>query len=143
MLTFTLIFKPELIIQMKRDAIAAIFYVSNWWYISQNVDYFNQFAIEPLKHLWSLAIEEQFYLLFPLVITFLLHRFKQKYYSNAIYCIVDFFRTYDSDSFITGDNSRVYFGTDTRLQTFCGCILAFIWPPFALKKIFLKRLSYH
>lgn len=47
---------------MKRDAIAAIFYVSNWWYISQNVDYFNQFAIEPLKHLWSLAIEEQFYL---------------------------------------------------------------------------------
>jgi peptidoglycan/LPS O-acetylase OafA/YrhL len=33
------------------------------WYISQNVDYFNQFAIEPLKHLWSLAIEEQFYLL--------------------------------------------------------------------------------
>jgi peptidoglycan/LPS O-acetylase OafA/YrhL len=33
------------------------FYVSNWWYISQNVDYFNQFAIEPLKHLWSLAIE--------------------------------------------------------------------------------------
>ena len=84
---------------MKRDAIAAIFYVSNWWYISQNVDYFNQFAIEPLKHLWSLAIEEQFYLLFPLVITFLLHRFKPKYYSNAIYCIVDFFRTYDSDSF--------------------------------------------
>ena len=65
-LTFTLIFKPELIIQMKRDAIAAIFYVSNWWYISQNVDYFNQFAIEPLKHLWSLAIEEQFYLLFPI-----------------------------------------------------------------------------
>lgn len=43
--------------------------------------------------------------------------------------------------FITGDNSRVYFGTDTRLQTLLlGCILAFIWPPFALKKDISKKI---
>lgn len=144
-LTFTLIFKPELIIQMKRDAIAAIFYVSNWWYISQNVDYFNQFAIEPLKHLWSLAIEEQFYLLFPLVITFLLHRFKPRNIIQTLFIVsLISLGLMIVIHFITGDNSRVYFGTDTRLQTLLlGCILAFIWPPFALKKIFLKRLSYH
>ena len=125
---------------MKRDAIAAIFYVSNWWYISQNVDYFNQFAIEPLKHLWSLAIEEQFYLLFPLVITFLLHRFKPRNIIQTLFIVsLISLGLMIVIHFITGDNSRVYFGTDTRLQTLLlGCILAFIWPPFALKKIFLK-----
>ena len=123
-LTFTLIFKPELIIQMKRDAIAAIFYVSNWWYISQNVDYFNQFAIEPLKHLWSLAIEEQFYLLFPLVITFLLHRFKPRNIIQTLFIVsLISLGLMIVIHFITGDNSRVYFGTDTRLQTLLlGCI---------------------
>lgn len=50
-LIFTLLFKPELIISIKHDAIAAIFYVSNWWYIYQDVDYFNQFAVAPLRHL--------------------------------------------------------------------------------------------
>ena len=35
----------------------------------------------------------------------------------------------------TGNNSRVYFGTDTRLQTLLlGCLLAFIWPPFSFRK---------
>ncbi|MGE3039228.1 acyltransferase family protein [Staphylococcus aureus] len=141
-LTFTLIFKPELIIQMKRDAIAAIFYVSNWWYISQNVDYFNQFAIEPLKHLWSLAIEEQFYLLFPLVITFLLHRFKPRNIIQTLFIVsLISLGLMIVIHFITGDNSRVYFGTDTRLQTLLlGCILAFIWPPFALKKDISRKI---
>ena len=99
---------------MKRDAIAAIFYVSNWWYISQNVDYFNQFAIEPLKHLWSLAIEEQFYLLFPLVITFLLHRFKPRNIIQTLFIVsLISLGLMIVIHFITGDNSRVYFGTDT------------------------------
>lgn len=107
--------------------------------------YFNQFAIEPLKHLWSLAIEEQFYLLFPLVITFLLHRFKPRNIIQTLFIVsLISLGLMIVIHFITGDNSRVYFGTDTRLQTLLlGCILAFIWPPFALKKDISKRLSYH
>ena len=57
----TLLFEPQQIIRVKHD-IAALFYVSNWWYIAKDVNYFEQFSFMPLKHLWSLAIEEQFYL---------------------------------------------------------------------------------
>ena len=135
-LIFTLLFKPELIISIKHDAIAAIFYVSNWWYIYQDVDYFNQFAVAPLKHLWSLAIEEQFYIFFPVIILFLLKKFKPKTITiilivTSLLSLLAMFVIHS----VTGDNSRVYFGTDTRLQTLLlGCILAFIWPPFVLKK---------
>ncbi|EHS04530.1 acyltransferase domain protein [Staphylococcus lugdunensis VCU139] len=87
-LVFILLFKPDLIIEIKKDAIAAFLYVSNWWYISQNVDYFNQFAIAPLKHLWSLAIEEQFYVFYPIVVFFLFKRFKpQKNHTYIMDCL--------------------------------------------------------
>ena len=58
--TATLLLKSDNIIRVKHDIIAAIFYVSNWWYIAKDVNYFEQFSFMPLKHLWSLAIEEQF-----------------------------------------------------------------------------------
>src|SRR5580698_3283056 len=45
---------------------AAIGYVSNWWLIGQNASYFSRFGPpSPLGHLWSLAVEEQFYLIWP------------------------------------------------------------------------------
>ncbi|MBO1198187.1 acetyltransferase [Staphylococcus simiae] len=140
-LMFTLLFKPELIIQMKKDAIAAIFYVSNWWYIAQNVDYFNQFAIEPLKHLWSLAIEEQFYVFFPPILLLLLHKLKPRKIIQTLFIIsVISLVLMIVIHLLTGDNSRVYFGTDTRLQTLLlGCILAFVWPPFSLRKDVAKK----
>ena len=68
----TLLFEPRQIIRVKHDIIAALFYVSNWWYIAKDVNYFEQFSFMPLKHLWSLAIEEQFYLFFPFVLVILL-----------------------------------------------------------------------
>ncbi len=48
---------------------AAAGYVSNWWLIAQNSSYFSRFAPPtPLGHLWSLAVEEQFYLIWPWLI---------------------------------------------------------------------------
>lgn len=135
-LIYTLLFKPELIISIKHDAIAALFYVSNWWYIIQDVDYFNQFAVAPLKHLWSLAIEEQFYLFFPFILLGLLKFFKKR--TTMIILLIISLLSLTAMITIhmyTGNNSRVYFGTDTRLQTLLlGCLLAFIWPPFSFRK---------
>jgi len=48
---------------------AAAGYVSNWWFIAQNSSYFARFGPpSPLGHLWSLAVEEQFYLIWPFVV---------------------------------------------------------------------------
>ncbi|WP_421118203.1 acyltransferase family protein [Aquihabitans daechungensis] len=55
--------------QIRGDVYAALLYVSNWWYISQDADYWAiSLAPSPLQHLWSLAIEEQFYVVWPLIV---------------------------------------------------------------------------
>ncbi|WP_114603738.1 acyltransferase family protein [Staphylococcus sp. EZ-P03] len=133
----TLLFQREEIVKVKHDAIAAIFYVSNWWYIAKDVNYFDQFSFEPLKHLWSLAIEEQFYLFFPLVLILLLAKIKKHKQVVLIFWIVSLASLLAMVVIAQpGMNfSRVYFGTDTRLQTLLlGVILAFFWPPNRLKK---------
>src|ERR671918_435131 len=55
------------------DALAALAYVANWWLMDRGGDYFAATAApSPLQHTWSLGIEEQFYLLWPLIVAGLL-----------------------------------------------------------------------
>ncbi|EHV5273479.1 acyltransferase family protein [Staphylococcus pseudintermedius] len=135
-IVLSLIFMPTEIQKVRADSIAAIFYVSNWWYIMQNVDYFEQFAVQPLKHLWSLAIEEQFYLVFPIVLLSLLSFIRRLKLIRIIFLILLVISMIAMMVlYVPNENvARVYFGTDTRIQTLLmGVLLALVWPPFQLK----------
>jgi peptidoglycan/LPS O-acetylase OafA/YrhL len=95
--------------------LSAVFYVSNWNLIAQHQSYFDQFtSLSPLQHLWSLAIEEQFYLLWPIVVIACLSR------SRKLLIGVTAVATLASIGLMAfflgeGDPSRSYYGTDTRM----------------------------
>jgi peptidoglycan/LPS O-acetylase OafA/YrhL/lysophospholipase L1-like esterase len=115
---------------------AAAGYFSNWYIIAKNQSYFARFAPPaPLDHLWSLAVEEQFYLLWPLLLIggLLLLR---KWHARTAWLIlptglaaagsaVAMLMLYQPGM----DPTRVYEGTDTRaFGLLIGAMLALAWP---------------
>ncbi len=126
------IFQPSLIASLKQDSIAAVFYYSNWWYIFHDLSYFESFGPPSLlNHFWSLAVEEQFYILWPIIILIGLRFMKRK----SLLFLVTIAGAIISTLlmallFVPGsDPSRVYYGTDTRaFSLLIGAALAMMWP---------------
>ena len=73
-------FRPELLNNLKSAVLPAVFFFSNWWYIFNGTPYFS-YSVTPslLNHLWSLAVEAQFYLLWPALLI-VLQRFVKKHW---------------------------------------------------------------
>jgi peptidoglycan/LPS O-acetylase OafA/YrhL len=133
---------PVLAVLLARDALprlredipAAFFYITNWVYIVREIPYFDAFGRPPLlQQLWSLAVEEQFYVLWPVLLLLLIRTLKNDRYKlmaatfflvalSSIWMAV----LYSPD----GDPLRIYYGTDTRAAGFLmGALLAMIWSP--------------
>ena len=120
------------------DAIFGYIYSSNWWYIFHKLDYFDSFGSQsPFKHLWSLAIEEQFYMIFPLLFLLINRKKKDKdgfhkLNRNFLYVILGVILVSLIAHIILFDInniSRIYFGTDTRaFSLLVGVVGAILYP---------------
>ena len=64
---FAALFQREILGTLRGDVVAALFYGFNWFQVWVGTSYFTSFEFVPLRHLWSLAVEEQFYLIWPVV----------------------------------------------------------------------------
>src|SRR5277367_799141 len=63
------LFSPEAVAGLRDDAVAAFFWMANWMFVANKTDYFTQGAPpSPLQHAWSLGVEEQYYIVWPLLL---------------------------------------------------------------------------
>ncbi len=130
-LAFAVVVVPDEIARLRTDAVAAVAYVTNWHLIAGDRSYFETIGRPSLfTHLWSLAIEEQFYLVWPLVLAVLLMAGRRVGLAVTLLGAIGS-ATWMAMLFNPGaDPSRVYYGTDTRLTgLLLGAALAFVWVP--------------
>jgi peptidoglycan/LPS O-acetylase OafA/YrhL len=131
------IVEPDRIDQLRGDAIASLAYFANWHFILGHQSYFEQFQRPSLfTHLWSLSVEEQFYLFWPLVFAagmklFGRGRLLLGVVAGALASVVLAWILFDPGS----DASRVYYGTDTHaVGLLAGVALAMVWSPIELRR---------
>jgi peptidoglycan/LPS O-acetylase OafA/YrhL len=135
-LTFAVVFLPGEVAGLRGDVIAAFGYVTNWYLIFGQESYFEAVGRPSLlQHLWSLAVEEQFYLIWPPILALGLcigatRLRRQRMLRVAIFGAVASAMAMALLYTPGADPSRIYYGTDTRATgLLCGAALAFLWSP--------------
>lgn len=116
-----------------REVFAAVVYVTNWDLILRDVSYFESFdRPSQLRHLWSLAVEEQFYLLWPLVFVGLSRFLSRRLVLAVVLLLAAASLAWMIRLYTPGeDPSRVYFGSDPRAFTILiGVALGLVWRPW-------------
>lgn len=136
------IWAPETMRRFVTDSPFAIFGGMNWWLVFRHTDYFDSIARPPLlQHTWSLGVEAQFYLVWPLILLLVLRYFgKNKIPGAALFIaavsgITLLVVSFQIDAAHASQTSHVYFGTDTHsIGLFLGAALAVSWIPQNLKE---------
>ncbi|GGG83477.1 acyltransferase family protein [Paenibacillus radicis (ex Gao et al. 2016)] len=123
---------------LRGELLSSLAYVYNWQMIFQHVSYFERFGPpSPFGHIWSLAVEEQFYLVWPLVLVLLLHFVPKR--GKLALCLLG---AAACSALLMAllyqpgvDPSRVYYGTDTRaFALLIGAALAVVCPSSRLSE---------
>ena len=124
------IFNHVMLTKMRPDILPSLLFFNNWWQIAQDVSYFNALGDpSPLTHFWSLAIEEQFYLVWPPLLLAMVSAHMSK--PNTRRVVVGLAAASAIAMMVlynpAADPSRVYYGTDTRVfSLLLGAWMAFI-----------------
>ena len=122
-----------------KDFLASVLGFNNWWQIFNKVSYFEAAGVpSPFTHCWSLAIETQFYLIYPLILLGIYKLAKSRGEGRAkrgllfagvtlllaLISVILMIVLFDPQQ----DASRVYYGTDTRVFSLLfGALLAILW----------------
>ncbi len=141
---------PGALDQIRADALATLGYAANWRQIAHGHSYWDLFrSPSPLEHTWSLAIEEQFYLIWPLVlvVVFWWRRSAPAVLAVSLVGIAASFTAMLLQYSPGSDPQRVYLGTDTRASSILiGAALAALvavtgWTPRRMRRAVLEVLG--
>lgn len=135
--TVWVVFHQREVAQLRGDMVGALTYVTNWYQIIVKQSYFEAIGRpSPLRHLWSLAVEEQFYIMWPVVLAviFKVTRARRNQMilvtlGLALVSVVAAIVMFSPGT----DPSRIYYGTDTRASgVLLGAALAIAVPPWLM-----------
>ena len=135
------VIEPDQGSSLRLALLGAVTYTSNWYQILHHVSYFASLGLykapPPLDHLWSLAIEEQFYLIWPLILWLLLFRLNgRRARVTATLILAALSALAMALEYSPGDPSLVYYGTDTHASALLiGAALALAFPLASLASI--------